>query len=949
MLMSVSIFPVTHVIRKSGFIARFFSVAMVMGTSFSSSVDAAEHWAYRAPVRSSDRSSDPHPVDALLEKKWRESGILAGEMAAPRQWVERAAHTLTGLPPTLEQIQRIEKSPTEETWRNLLEEMLASPAYGERWARHWMDVARYADTQGYNFDRDNRYPFAYTYRDWLIRAFQNDLPYDQFILQQLAADHLGLGPDHPDLAALGFLTVGPKLLREADTIDDKVDVITRGFLSSTVACARCHKHKSDPIQMEDYYSIYSIIEHTREPAELPVIGKASNENAHQEFLAKVAAFDQQDRNALQGIFDQLHAPASMAVYLEAAWLAGTENWTMEKAISESFKRGDLRPKAVMQWRKFFQQKSHQKNPEPALAPWLAEMNAAGDAAARQAICRRWADAWAKAGPDSPLTPLARDPQCPLSYDIEKMDEFMHREDLSEKAKRLGERKKLQGTHPGSPPRAMSLVDLPKIGKPRIFKRGNPDDPGPVFEREWLSFLGGGKFPNHEAPRLWLAKKITEPQNPLTARVMVNRVWGWHFGVPLADPSDFGPQESSPPLLALLDELALRFQEKDWSLKELHRLILTSRAYRLTEMSCAENDRIDEANTLFWRWNRRRSDFESMRDRLLFTAGSLQVPSQGGQPTALHEEAADSRRSIYGFIDRYALPTTMISFDMPHPDHHAPKRAETTVPQQALWFLNDPLVLRQSTRLAKHPEFQSIQSPQERVDWLYQRIYQRLPQDQEKQRIVDWVAAAQPTDYQPRLSGTWQALYAPDQGKDTSHAKTFPMFRDGAWKTGQDLAHAPVPFLHAGPKGGHVGHQHLLILRWIAGGSGEVRLRGHLRRTQEGGKDLAWFLTSAVAMPEQSGNLPCNGQSNIASNWIPVKPGDTLDFVLHAPQGANFGGVAWSLAVEGKEEKGGIVRQISDWEKDFPKPNGSIPAATIADPWADVIQLLWSSNEFHFIE
>lgn len=912
-------------------------------------LQAQEHWAYLAPQRAADLPADRHPIDALLERKWRESGIVPGEMASPRQWVERAAHTLTGLPPTLEQIRRIEKHPTEETWKALLEEMLASPAYGERWARHWMDVARYADTQGYNFDRDNRYPFAYTYRDWLIRAFQNDMPYDQFVLRQLAADHLGLGPDHPDLAALGFLTVGPKLLREADTIDDKVDVITRGLLSSTVACARCHKHKTDPIQMEDYYSIYSIIQHAKEPTSLPVIGKPSDENAHQEFLARMAAFDQQDRKASQNIIDQLHAPVSLAIYLEAAWLAEKENWTMEKATSESFKRGGLRPKAVMQWRKFFQQKSRNDRPDPALAPWLAEMHAAGDAAARQAICRRWAEAWVASPADSPLALLAKDPQCPLSFGLEKVDAFMHREDQDNKAKRLGERKKLEGTHPGSPPRAMSLVDTPQIGKPRIFKRGNPDDPGPVYERAWLSFLGGGTFPDHEAPRLWLAKKIIEPQNPLTARVMVNRVWGWHFGVPLADPSDFGPQESSPPLLHLLDELALHFQENAWSIKDLHRFILTSRAYRLSAQSRAENNRIDEVNSLFWRWNRRRSDFESMRDRLLLTAGSLQFPSQGGQPVALHEPAADSRRSIYGFVDRYALPTTMISFDVPHPDHHAPKRAETTVPQQALWFLNDPLILRQSARLAKDPEFQSLPDAAQRVDWLYQRIYQRPPKAQEKQTIIDWVAAAQPADYQPRLSGTWRALYAPDQGKDTTQAQPFPIFRDGVWKTGQDLARAPVPFLHAGPKGGHVGHQHLLIFRWVAAGAGEVRLRGHLRRTQQGGENLAWFLSSSVALPQQNGIIPANGMSPVTSSWIAVKPGDSLDFVLHAPQGANFGGVAWDLAIEGSEEKGGKVRRISDWENEFPKTNGPIPTATIGDPWTDVIQLLWASNEFLFIE
>ncbi len=949
-------FFVIHAVRKVSPTVSGLLVALLVLLILP--LQSAEHWAYELPKRSATLSKNQHPIDALLEYKWREVGISRGAMADPRQWVERAAHTLTGLPPTMEQIQRIEKNPSEETWKAIVDEFLASPSYGERWARHWMDVARYADTQGYNFDRDNRYPYAYTYRDWLIRAFQNDMPYDQFVLRQLAADHLDPRPDHPDLAALGFLTVGPRLLREADTIDDKVDVITRGFLSSTVACARCHKHKSDPISMEDYYSIYSIIQHAKEPASLPVIGQPASKKAHQEFLTTIAAFDQKDREASQRIIEQLHAPISMAAYFDAAWLAEKENWNEQKTVSESFKRNDLRPKAVSQWRKFFQLKSQKESskesptesPDPFIAALVAELDAAsGDVEKRQEFCKKWANEWSQAAQDSPLARLAKDPECPLSYDIEKVNALMHREDLNQKAKRLGERKKFEGTHPGAPPRAMSLVDLPKIGNPRIFHRGNPDDAGPVFHREWLSFLGGGKFPEHEAPRLWLAKKIIEPQNPLTARVMVNRVWGWHFGTPLADPSDFGPQEPVPPLLPLLDELALHFQESGWSVKDLHRFILTSRAYRLSAHSREENNRIDEMNSLFWKWNRRRSDFESMRDRLLFTSGSLQMPSLGGQPVVLHQAAADQHRSIYGFIDRFALPTYYISFDLPHPDHHAPKRAETTVPQQALWFLNDPLILRQSARLAKHAEFQAISNPAQRVDWLYQRIFQRLPSAEEKRLLIDWVSTAEPADYQPRLSGTWRALYAPDQGEDTSRAQVFPLFHEEMWKTGKDLAQAPVPFLHMGAKSGHVGNKHLLIFRWFAGGTGEVRLRGHLRRSQKGGKDLAWFIASSADLVKQSGVLKENGQSSLLSPWVSVKAGDTIDLVLNAPNGDVCGGVTWNLAIEGAEEKGGKIRVISDWEKDFPTTNRPIPAPTIGDPWADVIQMLWSSNEFHFIE
>ena len=192
-----------------------------------------KHWAYVPPVRA-ELPAAVHPVDALLAVAWEKAGVRPAAQAAPRIWLERAAYTLTGLPPSEEQLRRIEATPDEPTWKALIDELLASPAYGERWARHWMDVARYADTRGYNFDQDNRYPFAYTYRDWLIQAFNRDLPYDRFVKLQIAADHLVDRPDHPDLAALGFLTVG---LRNGpvETIDDRVDVVDAGRIAQEIA------------------------------------------------------------------------------------------------------------------------------------------------------------------------------------------------------------------------------------------------------------------------------------------------------------------------------------------------------------------------------------------------------------------------------------------------------------------------------------------------------------------------------------------------------------------------------------------------------------------------------------------------------------------------------------------------------------------------------------------
>ncbi len=295
-------------------------------------------------------------------------------------------------------MKRIEANPDDATWRALIDELLASPAYGERWARHWMDVARYADTRGYNFDQDNRYPFAYTYRDWLIKAINADLPYERFVKLQLAADLLTDKPDDPDLAALGFLTVG---LRggPVETIDDRVDVVTRGFLSSTVACARCHDHKTDPITMRDYYSVYSIFDNTNEPDDKPVIGKAPDEVPLLPIRRKwrssrISTATRGRRSSITSTRKRTSPTTSTSPRK-----AKKESWGQGEATAEGFKRGKLRAKAILAWREFLKEQAWSEQATPRLKQWAAEMDAAADDGARKAICEALANEWLGAGRD----------------------------------------------------------------------------------------------------------------------------------------------------------------------------------------------------------------------------------------------------------------------------------------------------------------------------------------------------------------------------------------------------------------------------------------------------------------------------------------------------------------------------------------------------------------------
>ncbi len=918
------------------------STLALLLTLLATSARAEKHWSYLAPAAPEipAAAAAENPIDALLEKVWNKAGLKSVDLAPPRQWLERAAYTLTGLPPSAEQLRRIEAQPDEATWKSLVDELLANPAYGERWARHWMDVARYADTQGYNFDRDNRYPFAYTYRDWLIRAFNEDMPYADFIKLQIAADLVTENPQAPDLAALGFLTVGPRG-GALETIDDRVDVVTRGFLSTTVSCARCHDHKFDPITTEDYYSLYSIFENTQEPGDKPVIGKPADDAAFQAFTAEMARLQAADLAERQAIVDQLHQPEALAIYLELAWQAEKERWDVAKATGPSFKRGRYRPNPVIRWRDFLKSKAD----DPRIAEWRKAMDA-GDEAGRATVSQAFAVAWTA---DEGLKTLATDGGCPLSYPAGRIHEFYDTEDGNQSAQRQGAITRLMTEHPGSPPRAMSLTDRKDWAPAQVYKRGNPANMDEPFERHWLSFLGGEKFPPDISPRLSLAKKIADPANPLTARVMVNRVWGWNFGGNLADPGDFGVQTAAPPLHELLDWLALRFTHNGGSVKDLQRVILTSRAFRLAADGPAANRSLDEANTLFWKWKLRRVDFEPMRDRVLATSGSLDTRTTGGRPVSLDDPTSDGRRSVYAFVDRYALANTFVSFDLPHPDHHAAKRVETMVPQQALYFLNGPMVRREAAKLAENPDFKALPDDGAKLGWLYQQVYQREPFADETRDALDWLAHIDPADYQPRLSGVWRIRQAVDTGGLPGERQPFPIFADGVWKTGEDLATAPIPWLSAGAGGGHPGVGHNLILSWQAIGAGEVRMVGEIHRTNKGGDTLAWNLTHSGGTEFVSHPLPPESAATIEGEWVKVAAGDTVDFALRAPDGANCGSVAWTLRILGRENPADKPEEISSLAEAFPTTDAPPPAAVAANPWADLIQMLWASNEFNFID
>jgi hypothetical protein len=620
--------------------------------------NGVSHWAFqpvKAPPVPEPRipTSEFHnPIDAFIRAKLDEKGLAPSPAADRVTLIRRLTFDLHGLPPTPAEVDAYVNDPSLDADAKLVDRLLASPRYGERWARHWLDVSRYADSKGYLFEEERKFPFAFTYRDYVIRSFNEDLPYDRFIVEQLAADRLDLGDDRRPLAALGFLTLGRRFLNnQPDIIDDRIDVTCRGLLGLTVTCARCHDHKFDPIPTKDYYSLYGVFASSVEPKELPLIETPQRTAALAEFEKELSK-----------------RQADVAAYRKPRqdWMA-------------------------------------------TLSRIAAIVPPGGDAAALRAV--------AVLGPN----PLQQLP-------AEKFDRLLNKADRNQLRKLNKQVETLQANSPAAPLRAMALADAPQPVHPHVFVRGNPGNVGPAVPRQFLEVLAGKDrkpFANGSG-RLDLANAIADPKNPLTARVLVNRVWIQHFGKGLVDtPSDFGLRCEPPSHPELLDYLADRFVSDGWSIKKLHRLILLSGTYRQRSDDRPECVKADPENLLLWKFNRQRLDLEAMRDSMLAVAGRLDL-TVGGPAVNLLAEPFVPRRTIYGFIDRQNLPGLYRTFDFASPDTHSPRRYSTTVPQQALFLMNSPFAVQQAKAIVARPDVAGEPDAEGRVEAMYRILYGRPP-------------------------------------------------------------------------------------------------------------------------------------------------------------------------------------------------------------------------------
>ncbi|MCG6157450.1 PSD1 and planctomycete cytochrome C domain-containing protein [Rubinisphaera margarita] len=756
---------------------------------------AKTHWAFQ-PVQLPEvpqvnpEARVANPVDAFIVKKLEEAGLKQSPQAEPRQQLRRLAFDLAGLPASYEDIQKFAADPNAAAWQGSIDRYLGSTDFGQKWARYWLDLARYADTKGYVFTEERRYPFAYTYRDYVIDALNRDLPYDQFVTEQLAADLMPNRRSDEALAGMGFLTVGNRFLnRTPDIFDDRIDVTMRGLMGLTLACARCHDHKFDPLEAADYYALYGVFDSCIEPEKLPQIGEPTDKKAYEEYKVELAkreqAVDDFENKEAEKINAELKANIERYLH-EIASRQGLQSGRYElegkyeirnraRDVLNSFLRDrDVKDPLFGVYRRIMFLNEEQYNEQaPQRIEQLYAQMAKGEFEPHPLLKKRleekrpvhsydlikiYADLLAYAFKAEAEVPEAEREQWkdlhqavltsgfPVNYSGPDSVSLYNRDERNRHRNLEKKVDELVVTSAGAPPRAMVVNDKDKPASPVIFKRGNPGSRGDKVDRRFLKvldFVRKEPFSDSSSGRLELAQAIVSKDNPLTARVLVNRVWMLLIGQPLvSETSDFGLRTAPPTHPELLDYLSYKFMENNWSVKWLIREIVTSETYRQSSFSTPEGAKADLENRLVWRMNRKRLTFEQMRDSILDCAGVLDK-THGGRSVQLEGEKPSTRRAIYGYIDRNNVSQLLASFDVASPNTSTSARSRTTVPQQALYVMNSPFVQELCQKMAGQTiEETGAEAPADKyVTELYQRLLQRDPSSEELTWCVGYLNGA----------------------------------------------------------------------------------------------------------------------------------------------------------------------------------------------------------------
>ena len=604
-----------------------------------------KHWAYQPLKGNPSRTpAGENFIDAHVRGRLKEQGLQSVDLADRRTLIRRVTFNLTGLPPTPMEVEAFLKDQKADAWYRVVERLLASPRYGERWGRHWLDLVRYADTAG--DAGDYPIPEAYKYRNYVIDAFNKDKPYNQFVREQIAGDQLPAENEEQrweQTIATGYIAisrrigVSPHKLRHI-TIEDTLNNLGKTFLGLTIGCARCHDHKFDPIPTADYYALYGIFDSSVYPhagAEhsphrhsfVYRMGKAKADEVLKPFRSKLEPWNKKERDQFNLYQSFQREVVTGSITRQSVW-AGLEEIRARRAeVAKTFPNSDI---------------------------------------------------------------------------------------------------------------AYAIVDG-SASDVSIHKQGNPRDLGLKVRRGFLQILGGQQLPENTkgSGRLELANWLTSSAEPLLARVIVNRIWHYHFGRGLVStPSDFGVRGTAPTHPVLLDMLAQYFIKSGWSMKTMHRLILDSETYRMAATEHAGNLAKDPDNHFLWRANRRRLDAEELRDSLLTFSAQLDITPGGRHPfphrltyfyrqhEPFQEKYVSNKRSIYQMQQRIQKNPYLDMFDGPDGGLHLGDRKASVTTLQALYFMNSKFIHEQAEAITERlPE-------EQKVEYLYELVFNRRAEEKE---------------------------------------------------------------------------------------------------------------------------------------------------------------------------------------------------------------------------
>jgi hypothetical protein len=676
--------------------------------------EAKKFWAYQ-PVK--DHKPPPvknaawvrTPVDNFILAKLEEKNLKPVADADRRTLIRRATFDLTGLPPTPREVADFLADTSPQAFEKVVDRLLSSPAYGERWGRHWLDLVRYADTAGCNSDFP--VPSAYKYRDYVIRAFNRDLPYDQFIREQIAGDLLPSKTEAEKferVVATGYIAISRRFgSRDTDhnlAIDDTIDNVGKAFLGLSVSCARCHDHKFDPIPQKDYYALYGIFNSTRYP------------------------FPGTE------IYPHPHSLIPLVAGKDAERL---EKYQREIAALE------LKKEALQVEQKFARGRQLKEQTAPAVLAKATGGTLKTDQIGRIVPVGRLIE---EDHDDRNLRAAEASTRTPEQIKAELDQLKIKQAELDASAANV---ERAYAVAEGTPADA------------RVHRKGDLKNLGDVAPRGFLQILGGQRLPADYkgSGRMELAKWLSDAANPLTARVMVNRVWLRHFGKGLvATPNDFGKRGTPPSHPELLDYLAARFVAGGWSVKRLHRELMLSRVYQLGSGGdtpvAAKNAAIDVGNTYLWRFNRRRLDAEEIRDAMLAVSGALDRAPGGAHPFPAENTWRFSqhkpfvaaydhdRRSVYLMQQRIRAHPQLSIFDGADTNAATGERTPSTTPLQALFMLNDPFVHKQADNFAVRVGL-AYGDDARRIDYAYRLAFGRPPSPVEINKGLAYLRAIRP--------------------------------------------------------------------------------------------------------------------------------------------------------------------------------------------------------------